>query len=256
MPTKLVFRETSPASSRELLSTVLWGSRRAALDSDRFSLQFCLSLCAWGALNSPLSCCTMLAIVWMFLFGEALRCYCWQQCFVCGWVEASKRPSLAEFTHSYFCVCWGEQNLTLQPLCTCIPCLQPENGAQMRLTQLPELLKPPLTWLGFGCPTGVFTVLLRQPKTGLWLPALLFPSASPWVWTGPFPSSRLCPCPSGAGSVPLLAWGSSCAGSALRASGFLREKQEFETDRKGRGSAYVPLIALRCSGAGYSGFGC
>lgn len=47
----------------------------------------------------------------------------------------------------------------------------------MRLTQLPELLKPPLTWLGFGCAAGVFTVLLRQPKTALWLPALFFPSA-------------------------------------------------------------------------------
>lgn len=42
MPTKLVFRDTKPASSRELLSTALWGSRRVALDS---SVTF--PLCLW-----------------------------------------------------------------------------------------------------------------------------------------------------------------------------------------------------------------
>lgn len=63
MPTKLLFRETNPASSRELLSMAFWGSSRVALDSDRFFLQFCLPLCACGVLNSPLFCYTILAVV-------------------------------------------------------------------------------------------------------------------------------------------------------------------------------------------------
>lgn len=136
MPTKLVFREANPASSRELLSMALWGSRRVALDSDMFSLQFCLSLCAWGALNSPLSCCMMLELVQMSLFGETLRCFCSQQHFVSGWVEASKSPSLAEPIHSLSCICWENRVELYSPaaLCTCVQCLQPKNGAQMRLS--------------------------------------------------------------------------------------------------------------------------
>lgn len=111
---------------------------------------------------------------------------------------------------------------------------------------------------GLGCTAGVLAALLRQPKTALWLPALLSPSAAPWARLAKsLALFLLLSLPQWGWECSLLAWGSGCAlGSALRASGFLSEKQEFETDRKGRGFAYVPLIALRCSGAGYSGFGC
>lgn len=70
MPTKLVFRDTNPASSRELLSMALWGSRRVALDSG-FTFPLCLGSSKLSlVLLHDAGNCTM------FSFGEALRCFC------------------------------------------------------------------------------------------------------------------------------------------------------------------------------------